>query len=130
VPGYSQKNLKEVEDSATKFGLSPDLEAHFAREALGGEQIALSYQRLAPNFRLPFGHHHKTQEEVYVIVSGSGRMKIGDDVVELEQWDAVRVPPDTMRGFEAGPDGLGLIAIGSPSTGPGDAEVTPGWWSD
>jgi mannose-6-phosphate isomerase-like protein (cupin superfamily) len=119
---YEIQNLKEIEDSAQKFGLSPDLEARFA----GG----FSYQRLAPNFRIPFGHKHAEQEEVYVMVSGSGRVKLDDEVVELKQWDAVRVPKETMRNFEAGPDGAEILVFGAPRTPPGDAEVTHGWWTD
>ena len=130
VAGYTIKNLKEVEDQARRFGLSPSLEARFARVPLECENSGVSYQRLAPNFRLPFGHKHKRQEEVYVLVSGSARAKLDDDVVELKPWDAVRVAKETMRSFEAGSEGAEIIAIGAPNTGPGDAETTPDWWSD
>ena len=126
---YTQVNLKEVEDQAPKFGLSPDLEFRMARVPLEMENAGVSYLRVGPNFRIPFGHTHKHQEEVYLVVSGAGRIKLGDDVRELKQWDAVRVHKDTMRGFEAGPDGVELIAIGAPNTGPGDAEMEQGWWS-
>ena len=126
---YTHLNLKEVEDQAPKFGLSPDLEFRMGRVPLDMEQAGLSYMRVGPNYRIPFGHNHKNQEEVYVVVAGSGRVKVGDDVRELEQWDAVRVHKDTMRGFEAGPDGLEIIAIGAPNTGPGDADMEQGWWS-
>ena len=126
---YTHLNLKAVEDQAPKFGLSPDLEFRMGRVPLEMENAGLSYMRVAPNFRIPFGHNHKNQEEVYVVVSGSGRVKVGDEVRDLEQWDAVRVHKDTMRGFEAGPDGLEVIAIGAPNTGPGDAEMEQGWWA-
>lgn len=127
---YTHLNLKDVEDQAPKFGLSPDLEFRMARVPLEMENAGVSYLRVAPNFRIPFGHNHKNQEEVYLVVSGGGRIKLGDDVRDLEQWDAVRVHKDTMRGFEAGPDGVELIAIGAPNTGPGDAEMEQGWWGD
>ena len=127
---YTVVNLKDVEDSAVRFGLAPDLEARFAGGSLGLENSGVSYQRLGPNFRLPFGHRHQQQEELYVIVGGSGRVKLDDDVRELRRWDAVRVPKETTRSFEAGPDGLELIAFGAPATGLGDAEMAPGWWSD
>ena len=130
MPGYTIGNLKEVEDQAPKFGLSPGLEARFAREPLDCEKLAISYQRLAPNFRAPFGHSHTQQEEIYVLLSGTARIKLGDEVHELEQWDAVRVSPETIRCFEAGPEGAEIIAVGAPNTGPADAEVTPGWWVD
>lgn len=126
---YTVVNLKEVEDQAPKFGLSPQLEARMARVALGLENSGVSYQRMAPNFRVPFGHKHKNQEEIYVLVGGSARIKLDDEVVDLKPFDAVRVPKDTMRGFEAGPEGAEFIAIGAPNTGPGDADVVQGWWS-
>lgn len=127
---YTHLNLKDVEDQAPKFGLSPDMEFRMARVPLEMENAGVSYLRVGPNFRIPFGHTHKNQEEVYLVVSGGGRIKLGDDVRELKQWDAVRVHKDTMRGFEAGPDGVELIAIGAPNTGPGDAEMKQGWWGD
>ena len=127
---YTHINLKEVEDQAPNFGLAPNIEMRMARVPLGLENSGLSYQRVAPNFRLPFGHKHKQQEEVYVLVSGSARMRLGDEVVELKQWDAVRVPNDTMRSVEAGAEGAEFIAIGAPNTGPGDADMETGWWSD
>jgi mannose-6-phosphate isomerase-like protein (cupin superfamily) len=128
---YTHLNLKDdVEDSAVKFGISPTLEARFAREALGMKEGGVSYERLAANERGPFGHKHERQEEVYVVVGGAGRVKVEDDVRELRQWDAVRVGPGTARQFEAGPDGLELVVFGAPNTGPGDAEILQGWWSD
>ncbi len=131
MAGYTKVNLKEdVEDQAPNFGLAPQLEARMARVPLELEQSGISYQRLAPNFRVPFGHRHKTQEEIYLVVSGSVRVKLEDEIVELKQWDAIRVPKETMRGFEAGPEGVEIVAVGAPHTGPGDAETAQGWWSD
>jgi uncharacterized cupin superfamily protein len=131
MAGYTLKNLKrDVEDSAVRFGVSPTLEARFARRALGAEQVGVTYERLAPNARAPFGHRHKTHEEVYVVVEGGGRVKLEDDIVDLRRWDMLRVSPTTARHFEAGPDGLEVLAIGLPSTEPSDAENLPGWWSD
>jgi mannose-6-phosphate isomerase-like protein (cupin superfamily) len=128
---FTKVNLKDdVEDQAPNFGLAPNLEARMARVPLELEQSGISYQRLAPNFRVPFAHRHKTQEEIYVVVSGSMRMKLEDEIVELKQWDAVRVPKETMRGFESGAEGVEIIAIGAPNTGPGDAEVENDWWDD
>jgi mannose-6-phosphate isomerase-like protein (cupin superfamily) len=129
MSGYTIANLKEVEDQAPKFGLSPDLEARFARVPLEAELIGITYQRLGPNFRIPWGHTHKTQEEVFVLVGGGARMKLGDEIKELKPWDAVRVHKDTKRSFEAGPEGAEFIVIGAPG-GPGDAELDQGWWSD
>ena len=130
MAGYTIQNLKEVEDQAPNFGLAPHLEARMARVPLELENFGISYQRIGPNFRVPFGHKHKNQEEVYVVVSGSIRAKVDDQVVDLKQWDTLRVDKDTMRGFEGGPEGAELIAIGAPNTGQGDAEVEQDWWSD
>jgi mannose-6-phosphate isomerase-like protein (cupin superfamily) len=131
VADYTVRNLKEdVDDQAPNFGLSPQLESRMARVPLELENFGVSYQRLGPEYRLPFGHTHKVQEEAYIVVSGSARAKLGDEMVELRQWDVVRVPKDTMRSFEAGPEGVEIIAIGAPSTGPGDANVEDAWWSD
>jgi uncharacterized cupin superfamily protein len=128
---YTHINLKtDVEDQAPNFGLSPNLEARMARVPLGLENSGVSYIRIAPGFRIPFGHKHKQQEEVYVLVNGSARIKIDDEVRDLKQWDAVRLHRDTLRGFEAGEDGAEFIAIGAPNTGPGDADVIQEWWSD
>ncbi len=89
-----------------------------------------SYQRIKPNQRTPFGHKHKQEEELYVVVGGSGRAKLDDEIVELEQWDAVRVAPGTMRNFEGGSDGIEIIAFGSRGLGVDDIEMSPGWWND
>ena len=130
VAGYTIRNLKEIEDAAPGFGLSPGLEARFASGPLECETVGLSYQRIAPNFRVPFGHRHRTQEEIYVVLRGGGRVKLDDEVIELGQWDAVRVSSETMRGFEAGPEGAELLAFGAPTSGAGasDVELAPGWW--
>jgi mannose-6-phosphate isomerase-like protein (cupin superfamily) len=127
---HTIKNLKEVEDSALKFGMSDVLEARFARDELGLEESGVSYQRLQPDARLPFGHQHTEQEELYVVVAGSGRIKLDDEIVDLVQWDAVRIPPGTMRSVEAGPEGIEIIAYGAPSNGNADVEMVQGWWSD
>jgi mannose-6-phosphate isomerase-like protein (cupin superfamily) len=131
MAGWTKVNLKDdVDDQAPNFGLGGKIEARMARVPLELEQSGVSYQRLAPNFRVPFAHRHKNQEEVYVLISGSARAKLGDEIVELRPFDALRVHKDTIRGFEAGPDGAELIAIGAPNTGPGDAELEHDWWSD
>ena len=131
---YTIANLKsDVEDQAPNFGLSPSLEARFARGALELERSGVSYQRIAPDFRVPFGHTHEKQEEIYVFVSGGGRMKVGDDVVDVKQWDAVRVAAGTWRGFEAGPEGAELIAYGARcgmAPDDSDADMERNWWSD
>jgi mannose-6-phosphate isomerase-like protein (cupin superfamily) len=129
LSGYTKLNLQgDVENSAEKFGMGDILAAHFVRDDLEAEQFGLSLQRLKPNQRMPFGHSHETQEEVYVIVGGGGRLKLDDDIVDVAQWDAVRIAPEVTRGVEAGPDGMDLIAFGAPATGLQDAKQEMGWW--
>ena len=126
---YTKLNLKQdVEDMAEKFGMAPNIEARYARKPLGLENSGVSYFRIAPNYRLPFGHTHGEQEEVYVVISGSARVKAGDDIVELARFDAIRVPGATPRGMEAGPEGAEIIAIGAPNTDNKDAEMLPQFW--
>jgi quercetin dioxygenase-like cupin family protein len=131
MAGYTKLNLREdVEDQGPNFGFEGKIEARMARVPLELEHSGVSYQRLAPNFRVPFGHRHKTQEEIYVLIGGSVRVKLEGEVVELKRYDALRVHKDTTRGFEAGPEGAELIAIGAPHTGPGDADMVNNWWTD
>jgi mannose-6-phosphate isomerase-like protein (cupin superfamily) len=127
---YTKVNLKgDVEDAAPKFQMPDGIEARFARRAIGGKALGLSHMTLAPGFRVPFGHRHAQQEEVYVVVRGSARVKVEDDVVELGEWDAIRFGPGVMRQVEAGPEGVEYLAFGAGSD-PGDAEMEPGWWAD
>jgi mannose-6-phosphate isomerase-like protein (cupin superfamily) len=127
---YTKLNLKaDVEDQAPKFGFSPDMEYRVAREPLGTAESALSYLRLAPGFRMPFGHTHGRQEEVYVLLSGSARIKLDDEVVELGPLDAVRISAETMRNLEAGPEGAEFLLFGAPNTGANDAQMAQDWWS-
>src|SRR3954447_8069806 len=113
---FTLRNIKkDLEDIGPRFDGAPDLEFRAATKALELEKGALSYQRVPPGYRFPYGHTHETQEEVYVVVRGSGRMKLDDDIVELAEWDAVRVPPGTWRGYEAGPEGLEILVIGAPN---------------
>jgi quercetin dioxygenase-like cupin family protein len=131
VSGYTKLNLADdVENSAEKFGMGEVLAAHFVRDDLEATQFGLSLQRLKPNQRMPFGHNHKQQEEVYVVVGGSGRIKLDDDVIDVARWDAVRMAPEVMRALEAGPDGLEVVAFGAPATGLQDAQQEMGWWTD
>jgi mannose-6-phosphate isomerase-like protein (cupin superfamily) len=128
MPDYSIKNLKEVDDAAAERG--PDIEARFARKHLDSEHLGVSYFHYGPGYRAPYGHRHHQQEEAYVVVSGSGRMKLDDEVIELQQWDVVRVAPAVLRGFEGGANGLELIAIGSDRPEGGDGEMVSDFWVD
>jgi len=130
---FTIRNLKEdLEDIGDRFDGAPDLEFRMATDALELQRSGLSYQRIPRGYRFPYGHTHKQQEEVYVVLRGSGRMKLDDDIVELREWDAVRVSPGTWRGYEAGPEGLEIIVIGAPSLGKAQREDVEGqrdWWS-
>jgi mannose-6-phosphate isomerase-like protein (cupin superfamily) len=127
---YTIVNIREHENIAPKFGMPDDMEARFPKKELNCEVGAVGLETLGPGFRHPFGHRHKTQEELYVVVSGSGRVKLDDEIVDLRQWDVVRVPPQTMRNFEGGPDGMEILAFGAPIGGESDGEIVPGWWTD
>jgi mannose-6-phosphate isomerase-like protein (cupin superfamily) len=123
---YAKKNLREVEDSAAKHGLSGTQEARFARGDLGCEQTGLNYLIVKPGQREGFAHRHREAEEVYVVLEGSGRVKLDDELVELAPLDAVRVSPGTTRAFEAGPDGLEVLVFGPRVEG--DGELVQDFW--
>jgi len=131
---FTLRNLKEdLEDLGSNFDGSPDLEFRHASKALELEQCGLSYQRIPSDYRFPYGHTHNQQEEVYVVVRGSGRMKLDDEVVEVKEWDVVRVPPGTWRGYEGGPEGLEILVFGAPNLGENprdDVEGQRDWWAD
>ena len=127
---YTRVNLKsDVKDMAREFGME-GIESHFARTNLELENSGLSLFRLDAGFRAPFGHTHSEQEEVYVLISGSARVALDDEVVELSQWDAIRIPSGTMRGMEGGDEGAEILAFGAPNTDNKDAEMQPGWWPE
>ena len=129
---FTLRNIKgDLEDIGSLFDGAPDLEFRAATRALELKSSALSYQYIPPGYRFPYGHTHETQEEVYVVVRGSGRMKIDYEVVEVQEWDAVRVPPGTWRGYEAGPDGLEILVIGAPNLADprGDVDGQRNWWA-
>jgi uncharacterized cupin superfamily protein len=123
---HARINLREVEDSAAKHGLGDVQEARFPRGELGAEQVGMNYLIVKPGRREAFAHRHRRAEELYVVLSGSGRVRLDDDVVELAPLDAVRVAPGTTRRFEAGPEGLALLVVGARHEG--DAEIVEGFW--
>ncbi len=125
---FTHKNLNDVDDSAPGFGYQDNQEARFASGDLETEQTGFSHHRVKPSQRQGFAHRHDDAEEVYVVLSGSGRVKLDDEIVELVARDALRVAPGVVRQFEAGPEGLELLAFGALHEG--DGEIIPGWWSD
>jgi len=129
---FTLRNIKQdLEDIGPNFDGAPDLEFRAATVPLGLENSGLSYQRVPPGVRFPYGHTHREREEIYVVLRGGGRMKLDDEIVEVEQWDAVRVPPGTWRGYEAGPDGLEILVIAAPHLDQReDVEGRRDWWTD
>ncbi len=125
---YTLKKLTDVKDSALEFGLGAIQEARFAGGDLGAEDTGVALEHLKPNQRSPFGHLHEKAEEIYVVLSGSGRAKLDDEIIDLGPMDALRVSPTVTRAFEAGPDGLELLAFGPRHKG--DGETIQGWWDD
>jgi mannose-6-phosphate isomerase-like protein (cupin superfamily) len=111
--GWTKINLDEVEDAAPANGFGERWEARGAREALGARRIGLTHFRLRPNQRSPFNHRHREAEEVYVILAGEGRIKLGDELRQVGPLDAIRIAPAVPRAFEAGPRGLEFIAFGT-----------------
>ena len=129
MAGYTIVNLMELENQAREGG--PVLDARFARSSIDSDHLGVSHFRYAPGRRSNRGHAHREQEEVYVVLSGSGQVKLDEEVVEVRAWDVVRVAPATFRGFSAGPDGLEVLAVGSDRPEGGDGVQTDdGWWGD
>jgi mannose-6-phosphate isomerase-like protein (cupin superfamily) len=128
MPPYTVVNLLEIDDSVGDR--APGLEGRFGRKHMDSRDLGVSHWRYAPNFRSPAGHTHGEQEEAYVVVSGSGRVRLDDEVLEVRQWDVVRVAPEVVRAFAAGPDGLELIAVGGPKPPEGDGQQSDAPWPD
>jgi mannose-6-phosphate isomerase-like protein (cupin superfamily) len=132
MAGYTSVRVHEVENFAPQVGLDADqYEIRLLRAPLGCNKYGVSYERYAPGWRHPFGHRHAKQEEVYVLVRGQMRMKLDDDVIELEPWTAVRVSPATMRSLHNfGTEDAELIVVGAPATEEPDFELVPEWWTE
>jgi uncharacterized cupin superfamily protein len=125
---YAKKNLRDVEDSAIKHGLSDTQEVRFPRQDLGLEQTGFNYLIVKPGQREAFAHRHREAEEIYVVLGGSGRVKLDDDLVDLTQFDAVRVSPGVTRTFEADTQGLEVLVFGRRVEG--DGEIVQDFWSE
>jgi mannose-6-phosphate isomerase-like protein (cupin superfamily) len=123
---YTLTNFTDIEDRAAESG--GKLEARFARSAIESEHLGVTLMRYTPGHRMTFGHRHRVQEEAYIITSGSCRVRLDGEDVELKRWDVLRVAPSVARGFEAGPDGLEMIVVGSDRPEEGDGERIEGFW--
>jgi quercetin dioxygenase-like cupin family protein len=121
-------NLKQID--AMERAKAAGIDARMARGALGSEHLGVSYFGYAPNSRGTVGHRHRVQEEAYVVLRGSGKVRLDDEVFDLSEWDVVRVAPEVVRGFRSGPDGMDVLAIGSDRPEGGDGEMISDWWTD
>jgi quercetin dioxygenase-like cupin family protein len=128
VPDFAIVNLLELDDSVA--GKVEGMEARFSRRHLGSRDLGVSLFRYGPGVRNPGSHRHREQEEAYVVVSGSGRVRLDGEVHELREWDVLRVAPEVVRAFEAGPDGLDVVAVGGPKPEEGDGERVDDPWPD
>jgi uncharacterized cupin superfamily protein len=126
--GYARINIDDVDDLAAQSGMQELGEARYLRQDVGAQGIGLTYYRMNPGRRAGVGHRHREAEEMYVVLSGSGRVKVDDEVSELRARDVVRVAPESVREFEAGPDGMELLATGAHVEG--DGEMLQDWWTD
>jgi mannose-6-phosphate isomerase-like protein (cupin superfamily) len=123
---YGKVNLDEVEDMNARYGMQDVGEARYLREDVGAEAIGATLYRMRPGKRTGFGHRHTQVEELYFVLSGAGRIKIDDDIVEVRPLDAIWVAPQAVRELEAGPDGLELLATGGHAAD--DGEMMQNWW--
>jgi mannose-6-phosphate isomerase-like protein (cupin superfamily) len=128
MPDYKLVNMMDVENMAA--GRMPGMEARFARKTIESEHLGISFFRIDAEVRQPFGHRHQEQEEAYLILEGSGRLRLDDEIVEVKPWDLIRVAPQVVRAFESGSGGLAYIAVGNDRPEGGDAEMIQGFWSD
>jgi quercetin dioxygenase-like cupin family protein len=126
MPDYAIVNLLEIDDSTE--GRVPGMEGRFSRRFLGSRDLGVSHWKYGPDVRSPGAHSHREQEEAYVVVAGSGRVRLDDEVRDVKQWDVIRVAPEVVRAFEGGPDGLELIAVGGPKPEGGDGVRSDSPW--
>jgi mannose-6-phosphate isomerase-like protein (cupin superfamily) len=128
VSNWKIVNLLDVDDSAA--GRLDGLEVRMSRKHMESRDVGVSLFRYGPDVRNPMSHHHREQEEAYVIVSGSGRVRLDDEIKDVRQWDVIRVAPEALRAFEAGPDGMDVVAVGGPKPEGGDGEISDVPWPD
>jgi mannose-6-phosphate isomerase-like protein (cupin superfamily) len=129
MSGYTLKNFMDLEDSAAERS-GGTVQGRMARSHIDSEHLGVSHFKLSPDLRMPFAHSHQVQEEVYVVISGSGQVKLDGEVVDLTQWDVLRVAPATVRAFASGPDGLEYIVVGSDRPDEGDGVIGEVSWED
>jgi mannose-6-phosphate isomerase-like protein (cupin superfamily) len=125
---HTIKNLRDVQDMAPKFGFDAVQEARFAARDLDAENTGVALLRVKPGCRQAFAHRHDQAEEIYVILSGSGRIKLDDDVFDVQAFDAIRIAPGVARALEGGPDGVEYLAFGPHHEGDGELLKGEEFW--
>ena len=128
MAGYTLTNFESIDNVLADRDVAID--ARFARKHIDSSELGVSLFRYSPGTRAPWGHSHRVQEEAFVVIAGSGRVKLDDEIVDLRQWDVLRVAPAVIRQFEAGDAGLEMIAIGGTRPEEGDGVPVPDWWTD
>jgi mannose-6-phosphate isomerase-like protein (cupin superfamily) len=128
---YTVVRVSDVPDMAADVGMDPDhFEIRFLRQALNLQQFAVTFERFGGGWKPTRGHRHGVQEEVYFLVSGRAQANLDGDVVDLEPWTAVRVPPETARAFRAaGDEDAIFVAIAAPQAGLDDVEFIQDYWA-
>jgi mannose-6-phosphate isomerase-like protein (cupin superfamily) len=125
---YTIVNLLEIDDVVA--GRAPGVEGRFGRSRMGSRDLGISQFKWDPNVRSSASHSHREQEEAYVVIAGSGRVRLDDEIRDINRMDVIRVAPEVVRGFEAGPEGLELIAVGGPKPEGGDGVLSESPWPD
>jgi quercetin dioxygenase-like cupin family protein len=128
MSSFSAVNLLDVENVVGDR--APGIDGRFGRKHLDSRDLGISLFRYAPNLRSPMAHSHREQEEAYVVVRGSGRILLDKETKDLREWDVVRVAPEVVRSFEAGADGLDVIAVGGPKPEDGDGVMGTAEWPE
>ena len=126
MPDWTRTNFDALRD------VSPPevpMQWRFARGAIESREIGVSRFTYEPGARMPWAHRHREQEEVYVVVAGSGRARLDDEIIDVGAWDVLRVAPAVVRSFEAGPDGMDVICIGGRKPDGPDSERHPDPWT-
>ena len=126
MSAYTIMNFNDIETPNP----NPDRDAKFARSHIGSEHLGVSYFKYGPVFHATGGHSHREQEEVYIVVSGSGRVKLDGEIHEIKQWDVVRVSAPVVRAFESGPEGMELIIAGADRPEGGDGVRADDFWPE
>ena len=130
MSGYQMVRLEDVDDW---LGDYPG-EMRGITYAIGAEQVAITYRRMPQHTgsKGSYGHRHRTQEEIYFVVSGRLQFKLDDEIVEVGRHEAVRIPPGTLRGvWNDEAEDAELVIVSPRIDDPmGDVETVDGFWPE